>query len=279
MPELPEVETTRRGIAPFLERRSIERLVVRESRLRWPVDLPESLAGCRVQSVGRRAKYIIIETTVGALIIHLGMSGSLRIVSPDEPHKVHDHIDIHIKGGTLIRYNDPRRFGSFHFTADPVLNHWLLANLGVEPLGNAFSGEHLFRCSRKRRSSVKAFIMDGRIVVGVGNIYAAEALFLARIRPTTAAHRVSRFAYAELAQAIRGVLGNAIQVGGTTLRDFVNSDGQPGYFKQSLNVYGRAGERCKRCDGVLRGQVLAQRSTVFCPKCQLTGGWERSYLG
>ena len=278
MPELPEVETTRRGIEPFLTGHTIQHIRVREQRLRWPVQLPSHLAGSTVRRVARRAKYILIETDHGALIVHLGMSGSLRVVQPDEAPRVHDHVDIEIKNGPWLRYNDPRRFGSFHFAEHPSEEHWLLANLGVEPLGNEFSGDHLFVTSRKRRVAVKNHIMDGKIVVGVGNIYAAEALFRAGIRPSTAAYRVSRLAYQNLAEAIRQILGKAIQVGGTTLRDFVGSDGQPGYFKQSLNVYGRQGEPCRICATPLKLQILGQRSTVYCPSCQRFSGWKTSVI-
>ncbi|MBL6813699.1 MAG: bifunctional DNA-formamidopyrimidine glycosylase/DNA-(apurinic or apyrimidinic site) lyase [Luminiphilus sp.] len=275
MPELPEVETTRRGIEPFLSGQTIERIHVRETRLRWPVSLPDHLAGSEVLNVTRRAKYILIETETGALVVHLGMSGSLRVVTPDDALRLHDHIDIEIKNGPWLRYNDPRRFGSFHFAPHPCQEHWLLKNLGPEPLGNEFSGDYLFATSRRRRVAVKNHIMDGKVVVGVGNIYAAESLFRAGIRPSTPAHKVSRVAYQFLAAAIRDILGNAINVGGTTLRDFVGSDGQPGYFKQSLNVYGRQGEGCRICGSPLKLQILGQRSTVYCPVCQRFSSWKR----
>ena len=272
MPELPEVETTRRGIEPFLTGHTIQRVHVRNHRLRWPVSLPEHLSGSPVLSVSRRAKYLLIETQAGALVVHLGMSGSLRVVARDEEPRPHDHVDIEIQNGPWLRYNDPRRFGSFHFAEHPAGEHWLLKNLGVEPLGNEFSGDYLFELSRKRRVAVKNFIMDGKVVVGVGNIYAAEALFRAGIRPGVAADRVSRLAYQLLADAIRQILANAISVGGTTLRDFVGSDGQPGYFKQSLYVYGRQDQACRVCNTTLRLQTLGQRSTVYCPSCQTFSG-------
>jgi formamidopyrimidine-DNA glycosylase len=275
MPELPEVETTRRGIEPFLSGQTIARVNVRESRLRWPVELPDHLSGSVVKSVARRAKYILIETATGALIVHLGMSGSLRVVAPNDAPRLHDHIDIEVKHGQWLRYNDPRRFGSFHFVEHPSAQHWLLKNLGPEPLGNEFSGDYLFAISRKRKVAVKNHIMDGKVVVGVGNIYAAESLFRAGIRPSTPAYKVSRLAYRFLAEAIREILANAINVGGTTLRDFVGSDGQPGYFKQSLNVYGRQGEACNVCQAQLKLQILGQRSTVYCPTCQTFSGWKR----
>jgi formamidopyrimidine-DNA glycosylase len=273
MPELPEVETTRRGIEPFLLNRSILDIEIRQPQLRWPVFLPKNLAGSKVKKISRRGKYILISTEIGTLIIHLGMSGSLRIVGPRTAPKLHDHIDIKLSGGHWLRFNDPRRFGSFHFQVADPLEHWLLKDLGVEPLGNEFSGEYLFRSSRHRKVAVKNHIMDGKIVVGVGNIYAAESLFMAKIRPATSAQRVSKLAYQNLAEAIRTILARAIKVGGTTLRDFVGSDGQPGYFSQSLNVYGRPGMPCRVCSIELKGQILGQRSTVYCPKCQLFSGW------
>ena len=275
MPELPEVETTRRGIEPYLTGHTIQRVHVRDHRLRWPVSLPEHLSGSPVLSVSRRAKYLLIETLAGALVVHLGMSGSLRVVSPDDEPRLHDHVDIEMQNGPWLRYNDPRRFGSFHFAPNPTETHWLLNKLGVEPLGNEFSGDYLFETSRNRRVAVKNFIMDGKVVVGVGNIYAAESLFRAGIRPGVAAHRVSRLAYQYLAEAIRKILANAINVGGTTLRDFVGSDGQPGYFKQSLNVYGRQDQACRVCRSTLKLQTLGQRSTVYCPSCQTFSGWKR----
>ena len=275
MPELPEVETTRRGIEPFLSGQTIARIHVRETRLRWPVSLPDHLAGSEVLNVTRRAKYILIGTKTGALVVHLGMSGSLRVVTPDDAPRLHDHIDIEIKNGPWLRYNDPRRFGSFHFAPHPCSEHWLLKNLGPEPLSNEFSGDYLFATSRRRKVAVKNHIMDGKVVVGVGNIYAAEALFRAGIRPSTQAHKVSRVAYQFLAAAIRDILANAINVGGTTLRDFVGSDGQPGYFKQSLNVYGRQGKDCRACGSPLKLQILGQRSTVYCPACQRFSSWKR----
>ncbi len=273
MPELPEVETTKRGIEPFLVGETITGVVVRNKNLRWPAQVPRSLVGQQVSHVGRRAKYLLITTPVGTLIVHLGMSGSLRLVDAKAAVKTHDHIDLQLGSGQCLRYNDPRRFGSFHFhKADPA-EHWLLADLGPEPLGNDFSGEHLFQQARRRRIAVKNHIMDSKVVVGVGNIYAAEALFGAGIRPTVQACRVTRVGYERLAAQISQILARAIQVGGTTLRDFVGSDGQPGYFRQSLNVYGRAGQTCRICSSQLKGMVLGQRSTVYCPTCQKTSGW------
>ena len=273
MPELPEVETTKRGIEPFLVGATIAGVVVRNKHLRWPAQVPQGLVGQPISHVGRRAKYILITTPIGTLIVHLGMSGSLRLVEPQTMVKTHDHIDLQLSSGRCLRYNDPRRFGSFHFHASDPAEHWLLAELGPEPLSNDFSGEHLFQQSRRRRIAVKNHIMDSKVVVGVGNIYAAEALFSAGIRPTVPACRVTRVGYQRLALQISQILARAIQVGGTTLRDFVGSDGQPGYFRQSLNVYGRAGEACRVCSSLLKGMVLGQRSTVYCPQCQKFSGW------
>jgi len=269
MPELPEVETTRRGIAPHCEGRTIHDLRLRDARLRWPVrsDLPALLTGRRVRRLSRRAKYILFHFDHGVLLVHLGMSGSLRLMPASAPAQKHDHIDIVFGDGSALRYNDPRRFGSFQWfdEGDEPLP---LAALGPEPLADAFDGMHLYRSSRGRRLAVKPFVMNAAIVVGVGNIYATEALFLAGIRPDRAAGRVSLARYERLAEAIKQVLTNAIESGGTTLRDFVGGDGRPGYFAQQLYVYGRAGEPCKRCGAPLRNRVIGQRASVFCVACQ-----------
>lgn len=269
MPELPEVETTRRGVEPYSLNKKIRRLEVRESRLRWPVpaDLPQKLAGQRILAVERRAKYLLFRTTPGTLLVHLGMSGSLRVMRSGEPTLKHDHIDLHLEGGFSLRFNDSRRFGSFLWQ-DAGQLHRLLVSLGPEPLSPAFSGELLYRNSRGRKSPVKSFIMDGRVVVGVGNIYANEALYRAGIRPDRDAGRISRARYDRLASDIKQVLGAAIERGGTTLRDFVGGDGKPGYFAQELNVYGREGRPCRACGSVLRSQRLGQRATVYCIACQ-----------
>ena len=269
MPELPEVETTRRGIEPHIQRRTLTGLTVREPRLRWPVSLPDDLVGSVVGSVRRRAKYLLIELADrGSLIVHLGMSGSLRIVTPDTAVLKHDHVDLVFDDDCLLRFNDPRRFGSLHWCDGPVLEHPLLRDLGPEPLDTEFDGNYLFRASRGRRVPVKTFLMNAHVVVGVGNIYANEALFLAGVRPRVRASRLSRASCTAIADSIRAVLAAAIQEGGTTLRDFVNSDGQPGYFVQSLNVYGREGAACRRCDTLLKGVRLGGRATVYCPNCQ-----------
>jgi len=284
MPELPEVETTRRGLAPLLTDRRVRGWTIRNPNLRWPLTLPAELRGMRIRAVRRRAKYLIVELLDGephsgpidsetgrpngALIMHLGMSGNLRVLPAGTPPLAHDHLDIELSGGTLLRLNDPRRFGSVHWQPAPIESHWLLQKLGPEPLSDAFTGGYLKSRARGRKLAVKNFIMDGQIVVGVGNIYANEALFLAGIRPTARTGRVTLLGYERLVETIRRVLSEAIEMGGTTLRDFVNQDGNPGYFKQSLNVYGREGLPCPRCATPLKGVRTGQRATVFCPKCQ-----------
>jgi formamidopyrimidine-DNA glycosylase len=248
---------------------------LRNPALRWPVVLPETLRGRTLRGVGRRAKYLLFELDGGALIIHLGMSGSLRVLPADVPPGKHDHLDLWLDSGQVLRFHDPRRFGSVHWQPDPVAEHWLLRHLGVEPLDDAFDGPYLKLRARGRRQAVKNFIMDGRVVVGVGNIYANEALFRAGIRPTVRAGRVPGHAYQRLAEAIRSVLNMAIEVGGTTLRDYVGSSGDPGYFKQQLYVYGRAGMPCRRCGTPLKGLRLGQRASVYCPNCQAAQGFAR----
>jgi formamidopyrimidine-DNA glycosylase len=270
MPELPEVETTRRGIEPWLVGRRIEALRVREWRLRWrvPRALPARLAGARIRSVGRRAKYLLVGTDAGTLILHLGMSGSLRILDSGSPPLAHDHLDLVLDSGRCLRFNDPRRFGCLLFTAGEPARHRLLAALAVEPLSDAFTGEDLWRKARGRRAAIKLFIMDSRVVAGVGNIYASEALFRAGIRPSLAAGRVSRARMDALVAAIKDVLQEAIGVGGTTLRDYVDPSGMPGYFRQRLFVYERTGKPCRRCRTPVRQMTQGQRSTYWCPRCQ-----------
>lgn len=270
MPELPEVETTRAGIAPHLHGKQIRDVVVRHGQLRWPIPrgLKNKLTGHRIKSVDRRGKYILIRTDAGTLIMHLGMSGSLRIVCPDVAVKKHDHFDLVLDSGRILRLHDPRRFGAVLFTRDDPLQHKLLASLGPEPLEKSFTGQYLFDRSRKRNVTIKQFIMDSKIVVGVGNIYASESLFLAGINPVSKAGNISREKYQQLARAIKQVLRSAIRQGGTTLRDFTRSDGQPGYFAQKLKVYGREGEPCQKCGHRIRSVNLGQRSTYFCPYCQ-----------
>jgi formamidopyrimidine-DNA glycosylase len=270
VPELPEVETTRRGLAPVLEGRTIAKVVIRERRLRWrlPAGLEASLEGRRVRNVARRAKYLLIGTDRGTLILHLGMSGSLRVVDPAEPARPHDHVDLVLSSGRCVRFNDPRRFGSLHFVAGDPLAHPLLRALGPEPLSADFDADYLYRRTRRRRVAIKQLLMNASVVVGVGNIYASEALFRARVRPQRAAGRLSRAEIARLVAAVRRVLGAAIKVGGTTLRDYVNPDGLPGYFRQKLYVYERAGEPCRVCRTPIRQRVQGQRATYWCPTCQ-----------
>ena len=270
MPELPEVETTRRGIAPWLRGKRLRGAVVREPRLRLPVPshLSETLARQRVCEVERRAKYLLLRCDRGSLLLHLGMSGSLRVVAEGTPAAKHDHLDLLLPAGRCLRFHDPRRFGMVVWTEDDPSVHPLLAHLGPEPLSGEFSGEYLHARSRGRKLAVKSFLMDGRIVVGVGNIYACEALFRAGLRPGRAAGRISRPAYGRLAEAVRATLNDALRQGGTTLRDFHKPNGEPGYFELELSVYGRAGEPCRACETTVRVRRLGQRSTFYCPRCQ-----------
>lgn len=271
MPELPEVETTRRGIEPHVRGLIVSAVQVRQRRLRQPVPpaLERELPGQRIERVERRGKYLLLGTATGTLIMHLGMSGSLRVLSRDVPVPgAHDHVDIVFDGGTVLRLRDPRRFGLVSWTTQDPSQHVLLKALGPEPLGEEFSGRYLHALSRGRRSAVKTFIMDGHVVVGVGNIYASEALHHAGIHPSRAAGRISAARYDALADGIRRVLQDAIHQGGTTLRDFSGGDGQPGYFAQRLMVYGRDGMPCRTCGAVIRNVRQAQRSTYFCAACQ-----------
>lgn len=270
MPELPEVETTRRGIVPHVSGQRVARVLVREPRLRWPVppDLGTALAGQVIEGVERRAKYLLLRCPAGTLLIHLGMSGSLRIVPAATPAQRHDHADIVFDAGHCLRLRDPRRFGALLWTSGDPLHHLLLADLGPEPLDDDFSGAYLYRQARGRSVAVKHFIMDSHIVVGVGNIYANEALFLAGIHPLRAAGQVSRARYERLAAAIQHVLRAALAQGGTTLRDFHASDGRAGYFQLQLAVYGRAEQPCTVCKRPLIGIRQGQRSSYYCRACQ-----------
>jgi formamidopyrimidine-DNA glycosylase len=270
MPELPEVETTRRGIQPWLEGVAVRKIHVRQRRLRWPVPrrLDRELPGQTVLRIGRRAKYLLIETGQGTLIIHLGMSGSLRILDTWDPPGAHDHVDLALSTGKILRFNDPRRFGAMLWTRRDPLRHPLLRALGPEPLSDEFNGAVLYEAARGRRVAVKNLIMNARVVVGVGNIYASEALFRAGIRPTRPAGRISLARMEKLAACIREVLEDALHAGGTTLRDFTWGDGQPGYFAQELQVYDRAGLPCPTCASPLKRQIVGQRSTYYCPNCQ-----------
>ncbi|MDE0154662.1 MAG: bifunctional DNA-formamidopyrimidine glycosylase/DNA-(apurinic or apyrimidinic site) lyase [Gammaproteobacteria bacterium] len=270
MPELPEVETTRRGIAPHVINKKVRAVVIRQQCLRWPIPaaLATALAGRHITRVGRRAKYLIFYLEHGSVLLHLGMSGSLRVMEAAIPPDKHDHVDIVFHDHTCLRLRDPRRFGSIHWTEQDPLQHPLLRHLGPEPLGATFTGERLYALSRGRTQSVKIFIMDSRIVVGVGNIYASEALFRSGIHPLRRAGNISLKRYGALTGAIRDVLNAALAKGGTTLRDFVGGDGAPGYFKLDLNVYDRAGEPCRVCAGNIRQIRQGQRSTYYCPRCQ-----------
>lgn len=269
MPELPEVETTLRGIEPHLLNQRVARIIVRDPRLRWPVPAEVNKAeGQTFSSLDRRGKYLLLKLQQGGLIIHLGMSGSLRILQhPAHPEK-HDHVDVELQNGVCLRFNDPRRFGAFLWVDGEMRSHELLRDLGPEPLSGEFTPDYLYRRSRNRSVAIKNFIMNGHIVVGVGNIYASEALFMAGIHPQRAAGRVSRQRYEGLVAAIRDVLDRAIRRGGTTLRDFVNSDGAPGYFAQELLVYDRADGDCFQCGSIIKQKVIGQRSSYYCPACQ-----------
>lgn len=269
MPELPEVETTLRGIAPVLKGQRIDAMVIRNAALRWPIPAAVQRAvGQQVHDLRRRAKYILIELDGGGLLCHLGMSGSLRVCEPGAALKKHDHFDIVLASDLCIRYHDPRRFGTLLWWDAPAENHPLLRDLGPEPLENGFSGEYLWQRSRGLRVAVKNFVMNGKVVVGVGNIYASEALFMAGIHPSRPAGRISLQRYEALALAIQDVLGRAIRQGGTTLRDFLNSSGEPGYFAQNLLVYEREGKACFQCKSPIKRKVIGQRSSYYCPRCQ-----------
>ncbi len=270
MPELPEVETTRRGIEPHILGKDIQQLVVRQPRLRWPVPqrLAQHLQGQQIQRVSRRGKYLLLDVNRGTLIIHLGMSGSLRILNQMTLPGLHDHVDIVFNDGSLLRFTDPRRFGAWLWTAKPIEQHPLLEKLGPEPLDDSFSADYLHGCANKRKQAVKTFIMNSHIVVGVGNIYANESLFRAGIHPFRAAGRISQQRYEILVDSIKTVLQSAIEQGGTTLRDFVGGEGKPGYFQQQLQVYSCTGKPCHNCETAIKEKRLGQRSTFYCSQCQ-----------
>jgi len=272
MPELPEVETTKKGIQPYLANTTITGVIIRQFSLRWPIanDLADILTNQIINRVSRRAKYLLIEFDKGTLMIHLGMSGSLRILDKLEQGILgkHDHIDIELSNGYILRYNDPRRFGSVLWTSDPISQHKLIAHLGPEPLLKEFNAEYLQRQAQLKRCSVKTLIMNGKVVVGVGNIYANESLFLANIHPRIPAQSMSISQSVKLTEQIKSVLERAIKSGGTTLKDFTNSDGKPGYFAQHLNIYGRKGEDCFICKSRIQHYKESQRATYYCPLCQ-----------
>jgi formamidopyrimidine-DNA glycosylase len=270
MPELPEVEITRRGIEPHLLNETVVRVIVRNKKLRWPVPtyLNKKLQGEQILQVDRRGKYILLQVEQGTTLIHLGMSGSLRVVSTDTPAEKHDHFDLVLDSGKSLRLRDPRRFGSVLWAGKAPLQHKLLKGLGPEPLSEEFNGDYLFTRSRQRSQAIKTFIMDSHLVVGVGNIYASESLFRCGINPKRAAGKIAIRRYDLLVASIKQVLSEAINSGGTTLRDFVSSEGTPGYFAQELNVYGRKNEACYTCNKPIRQITLGQRSTFYCPECQ-----------
>lgn len=270
MPELPEVETTLRGITPHMQHQTIKQIIVRESRLRWPIpsDLNHHLCLQTIQTIQRRGKYLLIGFNHGTLILHLGMSGRLRIVPATTLVEKHDHVDLVMQNNLCCRFTDPRRFGCLLWTDDAPEQHKLLRNLGPEPLSKIFTANYLHQLSRHRKINIKQFIMNSQIVVGVGNIYANEALFAAKIHPSLSANKISLARYQLLIDAIKKILKAAIKCGGTTLRDFLASDGKPGYFTQSLSVYGRAGLDCLSCGNLLKTKMISQRATVYCSHCQ-----------
>ncbi len=268
MPELPEVEVSRLGISPHIEKQTVTKVTVRNPNLRWPVpEQVQQLVGEPIDKVVRRAKYLLLESAQGTAILHLGMSGSLRVIDKSVAVAKHDHVDIEFASGKVLRLNDPRRFGAFLWQ-EPGETHELLGKLGPEPLTDDFHSELLFEASRGKVTKVKNFIMDNHIVVGVGNIYANESLFKAGIDPRRPAGKISKKRYQLLTEKIKQTLAFAIEQGGTTLKDFTQSDGNPGYFAQELLVYGRAGEECVTCSGKLKEVKIGQRATVYCPSCQ-----------
>lgn len=270
MPELPEVETTLRGLAPHLQGQTVRDVVIRNPKLRWPIPaaLPALLRGQTIRGLSRRAKYLLVAFDRGTLILHLGMSGSLRLLSAPEPAQAHEHFDLVLQNGTLMRLRDPRRFGAVLWHEGDVSTHPLLALLGPEPLEKGFDGDYLHAATRKRKAAIKLVIMDNHVVVGVGNIYANEALFRAGIKPQLAAGKLSQARCMLLGKAIREVLRAAIRKGGSSLRDYVDSDGKQGYFQQEYFVYGRSGEPCRRCGTVIRQLRQGQRASFWCPACQ-----------
>ncbi|HEX7559209.1 MAG TPA: bifunctional DNA-formamidopyrimidine glycosylase/DNA-(apurinic or apyrimidinic site) lyase [Usitatibacter sp.] len=270
MPELPEVETTRRGLLPRVAGRRIRSILVRNGSLRWPVpaDIAKRLSGETIRDIRRRAKYLLFDLRKGHLLVHLGMSGRLTLLPAGTPARKHDHVDIELEGGTLLRFTDPRRFGAVLWLESPGEDHALLKDLGMEPLDAAFTGRALRARAKGRSVSIKQFLMNGRIVTGVGNIYASEALFHAGIAPGRSAGGVSAARYDRLAEAVRRTLSRAIEAGGSTLRDFASAEGRPGYFQQRHAVYKREGKPCRVCKTPIRALRQGQRSTFFCPQCQ-----------
>lgn len=269
MPELPEVEVSRMGISPHIVGHRVAEIIVRNPKLRWPV--PEAIRqieGQVIRKVSRRAKYLLLETDIGYAIVHLGMSGSLRILPASVPPEKHDHVDLVLSSGEVLRYNDPRRFGAWLWQQPLGEDHTVLRKLGPEPLSDTFTADYLIEKAKGKRTAIKQFIMDNQVVVGVGNIYANESLFSAGIHPKRAAGNISRQRMTVLVAEIKAVLDFAIEQGGTTLKDFKNADGKPGYFAQELQVYGKGGEPCPRCDKTLSEIKIGQRATVYCGDCQ-----------
>lgn len=268
MPELPEVETAKNGISPYLDGFIIEKIIVRQPQLRWPVSAElRQISQAKVTALSRRAKYLIIHTTQGNIIGHLGMSGSVRIITEHDPVEKHDHLDIVMNNGKIMRYNDPRRFGAWLWT-DNLDEFHLFLTLGPEPLSEAFNADYLFKKSRKKQTALKAFLMDNAVVVGVGNIYATEVLFKCGLHPQKPAGKITKAQVALLTETIKAELTRAIQQGGTTLKDFFQPDGKPGYFAQELQIYGKKGKDCPKCGAKIESLVIAQRNSFFCPKCQ-----------
>ena len=270
MPELPEVETTMRGISPHIKNKTVKSVNIHFPTLRWPIEpsLPQKLSGQKLQSIARRGKYLILQFKTGVLLIHLGMSGSLRVLNAKQARQKHDHFEIIFKNNQALRLRDPRRFGAVIWCEDDWTQHSLINHLGPEPLSDDFNGKYLFDNSRNKTVAVKNFIMNSHIVVGVGNIYASESLFLAGIHPKCKANKISQPRYEKLAASIKEVLSKAIEQGGTTLKDFSAPDGNPGYFALHLNVYGRKGEQCFKCQQPIKHCVIGQRATYYCSQCQ-----------
>ncbi len=270
MPELPEVETTRRGIEPHIKNQCISEVIIRTAKLRWqiPKSILKNLPGQTISAVDRRAKYLLLRFDQGTLMMHLGMTGSMRISPASRAWKKHDHFALNFTNDQQLRLHDPRKFGSVLWFRGADDKHKLLAKLGPEPLTEAFNADYLYEKSRNRKASIKQHIMNNQVVVGVGNIYASESLFMSGIHPKRAAGRVSKARLTLLVENIKIILQRSIEQGGTTLRDFLNENGEPGYFAQQLNVYDRAGEECVTCQSIIKSVVLGQRSTFYCPSCQ-----------
>lgn len=268
MPELPEVETTKRGILPYLKGQTIKQIVVRQPKLRWPIsEAIFNAHGQEILDVKRRAKYLLLQLPNNWIIIHLGMSGSLRVLLNPQQAAKHDHVDLTLENGVILRYTDPRRFGSWLWAKN--LDHVTqLLHLGPEPLSDELTAKYLFSKAQNRHVPIKTFIMDNHIAVGVGNIYASESLFMAKINPNRKVNTLSLFEFEQLVIAIKHVLSKSIEQGGTTLKDFLQSDGKPGYFAQKLQVYGRDGEKCYLCQTEIKSQKIGQRNTFYCEICQ-----------